>query len=348
MNQIASLTPRAAASNDNEEWRNLLQMLPTGVIVIGRRGLVEIANPAAETLLQHPELPQLVGMPWGQVIRTAFRPRQNDGHEISLHNGRLVSLDTRALKGTGQMVVINDLTDTRKLQAEVSQHQRLAGIGRMVASLAHQIRTPLSAAMLYIDNLQKPGLSEDQRQRFTGKVQARLEHLEQQVRDMLVFARGDSRLVDRVSCVELVDQARAAVASHLERTGSVLTVLNDCADAQVICNRDTLVGAMANLINNAIEAVGHNASVQWRLFRDNDRIHFDFQDHGPGVPAEILDQLGEPFLTTKANGTGLGLAVVLSVARQHGGEFTIENTAEGALARLGLPEYSQRRHDNEQ
>ncbi|MCH8551268.1 MAG: PAS domain-containing sensor histidine kinase [Natronospirillum sp.] len=322
-----------------DQLQGLLRMLPTGVIVIGRRGRIDIANPAAEALLEHPKLPRLVGQPWGRVIQLAFRPQEHDGHEISLHNGQMVSLDTCALEGHGQLVVINDLTATRQLQAKVSQHQRLAGIGRMVASLAHQIRTPLSAAMLYTDNLRQQDLSPAHRARFAEKIQSRLEHLEKQVHDMLIFARGDVRLVDRVTVTDLLDGLRHASAAVLERSHSTLNLLNEAPDARVICNRDTLIGALCNLVNNAVEAVGQNASLNLRVQRAEGSLALVLQDHGPGIPEPVLQQLGEPFLTTKANGTGLGLAVVLAVVRAHGGQLTMYNTAQGACAHLTLPEY---------
>ncbi len=321
-----------------DQLQGLLSMLPTGVIVLDRRGRVDIANPAAETLLEHPDLPALVGQQWGQVIQLAFRPQEHDGHEISLHNGRLVSLDTCALEGHGQLVVLNDLTATRQLQAQVSQHQRLAGIGRMVASLAHQIRTPLSAAMLYTDNLRQPDLSEPQRARFAEKIQSRLEHLEKQVHDMLIFARGDVRLVDRVTVGALLDSLRQATAAGLERSNSTLNVLNEAPRALLVCNRDTLVGALCNLVNNAVEAIGHDAVLNLHVRSRSSRIHLTLQDSGPGIPEHVLRQLGEPFVTTKANGTGLGLAVVKAVTRAHGGRLQMYNTAQGACAALDLPE----------
>ncbi|MEX0584510.1 MAG: HAMP domain-containing sensor histidine kinase [Natronospirillum sp.] len=320
-----------------DQLQSLLRLLPTGVIVIGKRGRIEIANPAAETLLQHNDWDTLVGRPWGLVIQAAFQPREHDGHEISLYNGRLVSLDTCALEGHGQLVVINDLTATRQLQAQVSQHQRLAGIGRMMASMAHQIRTPLSAAMLYTENLRQPELSEDKRLRFAEKVQSRLEHLEQQVRDMLIFAKGDVKLVDRVSVKDLLAGLRHASAAVLTRSGSTLNMLNQAGDARIVCSADTLIGALTNLVNNAVEAVGNNAALDLHAELQGQTVILHLQDHGPGIPDHILSQLGEPFVTTKANGTGLGLAVVKAVVRAHGGQFTLSNNAQGSSATLTLP-----------
>ncbi|MFX5472275.1 PAS domain-containing sensor histidine kinase, partial [Acinetobacter baumannii] len=92
----------------------------------------------------------LVGMLWREVIARCFAPREDDGHEISLRDGRRLSIATRSLNGEpGQLILLNDLTDPRRPQEQLARHERLSALGRMVASLAHQIRTPLSAALLY-------------------------------------------------------------------------------------------------------------------------------------------------------------------------------------------------------
>jgi two-component system sensor histidine kinase FlrB len=91
-------------------------------------------------------------------------------------------------------LLLTDLTETRALQQRLSRHQRLSEMGRMMSSLAHQIRTPLSAAMLYAGHLCDSDLSQEQTRRFSYKLLDRLQHLEQQVKDMLIFVRGDVKL----------------------------------------------------------------------------------------------------------------------------------------------------------
>ncbi|MFH3946361.1 histidine kinase dimerization/phospho-acceptor domain-containing protein, partial [Acinetobacter baumannii] len=182
--------------------QSLLDLLPGGVIVIDAHGVVREANPAALGLLGEP----LVGMLWREVIARCFAPREDDGHEISLRDGRRLSIATRSLNGEpGQLILLNDLTDTRRLQEQLARHERLSALGRMVASLAHQIRTPLSAALLYAGHLSEQALPTDQQQRFAGRLKERLHELEHQVRDMLVFARGELPLTDRVAPKALFD-----------------------------------------------------------------------------------------------------------------------------------------------
>lgn len=196
--------------------RRLIDQMPSGVLVIDNRGRISECNPAARQLLGT----ELYQQRWIDVIERCFAPRPDDGHEVSLKNGKRVSLATRALDGEpGQLVFLSDQTQTRQLQQKVHHYQRLSEMGRMMASLAHQVRTPLAAALLYASHLTAPELSDEKRIRFAGKVKSRLTHLEQQVRDMLVFARGETRLENRVTAAELAARHRRSAGSAAGQRG---------------------------------------------------------------------------------------------------------------------------------
>src|SRR5690606_7651515 len=187
--------------------QNILDLLPGGVVIIDGHGRVREANPVARELLGEP----LVGALWRDVISRCFAPRKDDGHEISLRNGRRVSLATRSLEDEpGQLVMLQDMTETRLLQEQLARHERLSSLGRMMASLAHQIPTPLAAALLYAGHLSERPLPFGQQQRFALRIKERLQELEHQIRDMLVFARGELPLSDRLTPKELFDALRAA------------------------------------------------------------------------------------------------------------------------------------------
>lgn len=313
--------------------QSLLDLLPGGVIVIDAHGLVREANPVAHELLGAP----LEGSLWREVIARSFAPRSDDGHEISLRDGRRVSIATRSLNGEpGQLVLLTDLTETRRLQDQLSRHERLSALGRMVASLAHQIRTPLSAALLYASHLEQGGLSSDHQQRFAGRLKDRLNELEHQVRDMLVFARGDLPLEHRLMPAELMTALRAAAETHLERVP--VRWQCDVRVGAVLCNRDTLVGALLNLIENALQAAGSDPGLKVHVYARGASLRICISDNGAGIDAITLARLGEPFFTTKATGTGLGLAVVKSVARAHSGSFELRSRpGRGTCATVVLP-----------
>ncbi|MFK8333106.1 sensor histidine kinase [Pseudomonas sp. BJa5] len=328
--RMAELAEKERLAN---RLQNLLDLLPGGVIVIDAQGRVREANPAACELLGEP----LVGELWRQVIARSFAPREDDGHEVSLRDGRRLSIATRSLDAEpGQLVLLNDLTETRHLQDQLARHQRLSSLGRMVASLAHQIRTPLSAALLYASHLAEQDLPLDTRQRFAGNLKERLHELEHQVRDMLVFARGELPLTDRLTPKALFQALQQAAQAHVQ--GHAVRWQCDSQLGELLCNRDTLVGALLNLIENALQASQEPARLKVHLYRRGSQLRLCISDAGSGIDSALLARLGEPFLTTKATGTGLGLAVVNAVARAHQGALQLRSRpGRGTCALVTLP-----------
>lgn len=338
--ELAQTQARHEAEVANKELvtgrlEGLLHVLPVGVVVLDVRGRVQECNPAAVELLGEP----LLGESWLEIIQRSFAPRLDDGHEVSLKDGRRVSLATRSLDGEpGQLIVLTDMTETRALQERLSRHQRLSSLGRMVASLAHQIRTPLSAAMLYGEHLANTELDASQQRRFADKLNSRLSHLEQQVRDMLIFAKGDMPLADLISTEQLVEGLQAAAETPVKASLSRLQISNNAQGYSLQCNSEALVGAILNLINNAIQAVGKEAEISIDLDVSGAYLRIVVRDQGPGIDESIRANVLEPFVTNKSQGTGLGLAVVQAVVRAHHGEFNIESsTGCGTVMLIQIP-----------
>ncbi len=324
-----------------DRLESLLQLLPAGVLLLDQNGYVRKSNPAADDLLlAAAAVPSLEGQRWRTLIRKCFKPRRDDGHEISLVDGRRVHLRTAPMANEpGQIILLTDMTETRALQSKLSQHERLSSMGRMVASLAHQIRTPLAAATLYAGHLGNEQLTEEHRIRFAGKLQERLRHLENQVRDMLIFARGEAPLNDEVSLGELMAGVRDAMEVALANHQASCDIHNDIPARKIICNRDALISSLMNLVNNALEASPGAVHIDIDVSLTGDgAIRLRVMDNGPGMTDQQKQKIMEPFYTTKANGTGLGLAVVQAVARAHRAEFKLTDSSSGGVsAELILP-----------
>ncbi|WP_018983432.1 sensor histidine kinase [Salinimonas chungwhensis] len=306
---------------------HLLQVMPAGVIVLDGLGMVRQANNQAKDLLGEPLENQL----WRTIIARSFKPRADDGHEVSLIDGRRVKLSITPLQNEpGQLIVLTDLTETRQLQARVSHMQRLSALGKMVASLAHQIRTPLSAAMLYAANLTRADLSKDATCGFAEKLTARLHDLEGQVNDMLLFAKsGEDQVVSKLSLTDL-KMAIAPNALTLADQAQLTLILEGFEQpACIVGNLTALQGALLNLIHNACQVSAAGTTIIVRATVAGETLSVSVQDSGPGVSEEIKDKIFEPFFTTKTHGTGLGLAVVKSVVTAHKGNLAVENNPTG-------------------
>lgn len=321
---------------------SLLQLLPAGVLVLDQYGYVRQSNAAAnDLLLAVAGVKTLIGQRWRNLIQRCFKLRQDDGHEVSLADGRRVHLRTAPMTNEpGQLILLTDMTETRELQARLSQHERLSSMGKMVASLAHQIRTPLAAATLYAGHLGADAISPAMRIRFAGKLQERLRHLENQIRDMLIFARGEAPLNDDISLADLQQGLEEAMEVALANQHASCHISNQLPQQRITCNRDALISALMNLVNNALEACPPGQAQLELVIRPAgaEQVSVLIVDNGPGMTAEQKDKILQPFYTTKANGTGLGLAVVQAVARAHRAEFVLtDNPAGGLAAGLLLP-----------
>ncbi|CAM3548532.1 MULTISPECIES: sensor histidine kinase [Pseudoalteromonas] len=314
---------------------HLVDTMPAGVVVLDGQGMIAKANQIAMDMLGEP----LEGEKWFSVIQRSFRPQQDDGHEVSLKDGRRIKLDITALTPEpGQLILMTDLTETRRLQSRVAHMQRLSALGKMVASLAHQVRTPLSAAMLYGANLGAANLPPASREKFHDKLMSRLKDLESQVNDMLLFAKsGEQQVVERVSMQQLLSEVKAGADAMVELNQATLEAFLPEPDIEILGNRTALASAIQNLIHNSIQIIGSAAHIELNAEREpcGEYVRISVVDNGPGIDETLVDKLFEPFFTTKSQGTGLGLAVVNSVANAHKG-FAQADNVEGKGARFSL------------
>ena len=323
----------------SERVQLIVNTMPVAVILLDGRGVIMQANTIAESLFDR----SLPGERWITIIDECFAPNPTDGHEIVLKNGKLVSLATQSMRHEpGQIIVLNDQTETRRLQTKLNHHRKLSEMGKMTASLAHQIRTPLSTAILYADHLASESLTEERRLRYADKLKSRLLQLEQQVRDMLIFSKGGVVLDSVLPIFQLMSVFQARVDDYRQAGRANIDFVQDIPAGSVRCNPDLLTSVFSNLMDNAIEACeGVGGSVQIRVSVSSQKgglVNFYIEDNGPGLPEEDAEQVTEPFFTTKSTGTGLGLAVVKAVIESHGGHFSICNgSAGGAKACMALP-----------
>jgi len=336
--RLRELTEKERVANRLE---SLLKALPAGVIVLDNDGIVIECNPAAIDLLGSP----LVGLAWIDIIHRAFAPQSDDGHDISLRDGRKVNLSTQALGAEpGQILLLQDVTETRALQDSVNRSKRLSDMGEMAASLAHQIRTPLSSALLYSSHLLVKDIDTDKRIKFTQRIRSSMQQLENQVNDMLMFAKGGSAGGDKISITQFVEDIYRSMEIQLQQKNAVMDVINKEQNLMVLGTHESLLGAFQNLISNALNAceTAPRLTLSATTLQMNGlpMVKLSLQDNGPGIPEQNQDKIFEPFFTTGSRGTGLGLAVVKAVANAHNGIVKLESEqGVGSTFSIILPQH---------
>jgi two-component system sensor histidine kinase FlrB len=314
----------------------LLQVLPGGVVALDGDGYVRECNPSAQSLLGQP----LSGERWRDVVHRAFAPRYDDGHEVSLRSGRRVNIATCSLGAEpGQILLIKDITETRKLQEQVAHLKRLSEIGQMVASLAHQIRTPVASCLLYLSQLRSPQGKDQDRVRILNKVTDRLRHLEQLIIDMLSFARQGNFEVEQIAFKDFLRCFVHSLEPCLAAQQAVLAYRDELPDLQVCGNAAALQSALQNIISNALQAGGARTHLQLDVRLDErSRVAIVIRDDGPGIPPQVQRRVFEPFFTTYSEGTGLGLPVACAIIMAHQGELQLSSTlGKGTTVHIALP-----------
>lgn len=338
--QVVHLQSQLAKS-DREKRRvadrlsRLLNLLPAGVIVLNEQNQVLDMNPSAQTILGEDAL----GRDWNIVVMNVFL-HSNDAGELITHDEVVYQLSETSLdEAVGKILLIQDVTSARHLQEHISRHQRLHSMGEMAASLAHQIRTPLSSALLYVSQLNSVSLNEDKRAQFVGKSLHSLHHLEGLVKDMLQYARGGKGSEQPIELTELMRQLEKNVETQVRVSDSQIKFEPFLSGLVVVGDKDALLTALQNLIGNAIDVVGKNAKIQVLVNKVSDnKVDLVISDNGPGIETEFLEKIFEPFYTKRAKGTGLGLAVVRAIAEAHGGKAWVKSIAgHGSKFGIRLP-----------
>jgi two-component system sensor histidine kinase FlrB len=328
--QVAQLTAELGEAHAGKEHlaarlSALIKGLPGGVLVLDSDGEIQECNPVARELLGEP----LLAQSFAAVLARAAVSSGGFAKHTELRNGRYVNISRRDLQSGGEVVLIADVTETHLMQVFLLRQQRLLTMGELAAGLAHQIRTPLAAALLYASQMTLPGRNAEDLARCADRTVGSLKQLDKLVNDMLAFANGGAAR-EVVSVSALLEQVAQWLRPALRR-GVRLTIRTQAPDLTVRANAPSLVSAVLNLATNALQAAAADLDLELLARRAaGGRAQIVVSDNGPGVPAHIRERIFEPFFTTRALGNGIGLAVVRSVVEAHQGSVFLAESGPGA------------------
>lgn len=253
-------------------------------------------------------------------LAEAFQAFSQASEELAAAYG---ALERQVESLTAELAAAN--AEANRLREEAERNKRLAAMGEMAAQLAHQLRTPLAAALLYAGNLENPELAADSRVSIARKTVDRLKHLERLIQDMLLFARGEVLGRETFRVADLLTELANTCEPLAARRQVDFRIAGVSSEAMITGNRKALAGALTNLVNNAIQAVAAGGVVTLAATCGADRAILSVSDNGRGMTADVVARLFEPFFTTRSDGTGLGLAIARGVARAHGGGIDVRS-----------------------
>jgi two-component system, NtrC family, sensor histidine kinase HydH len=226
----------------------------------------------------------------------------------------------------------------------VKRAARMSALGHLSAGLAHEIRNPLAGIEGAAGIVERAAENEERRKEFLGIIQEESRRLNQLVTHFLEFARPrppELRPTDvrelLESVINLVAQTSPGAKIQFER--QIATDLG-----MLECDAGQLRQVILNLILNAVQAMPEGGRVTVEAQEARGKLMIRVKDEGPGIPPEAVDSIYDPFFTTKASGTGLGLPVAYQIVEQHGGELILaENSTRGACFAISIPLARSRR-----
>jgi two-component system sensor histidine kinase PilS (NtrC family) len=287
-------------------------------------------------------------------VRTAYTSER--GERLHLGLGAYVLKDAEGIPA-GHVVIFQDVTHVVQMEGELRRSERLAAIGQLSASIAHEIRNPLAAISGSIQVLERrtPALAGDPEARRLMEIVLReTDRLNALITDFLQYARPAPRRVSEIRLAELVDDVLRMFEAARPAGVVIETQLEPGLALQA--DPEQLRQVLWNLVLNAAQAMEKGGGLEIRAVRaseppqeavagrrnedqaQQDWVEIAVVDEGVGIPMEALDRIFDPFFTTKRGGSGLGLATVHRIVEQHGGSIRVESTlGVGTTLRVRLP-----------
>lgn len=235
----------------------------------------------------------------------------------------------------------HELGERKRIEQYIIRTERLAAMGRITATLAHEIKNPLQAIRSHLDLLLDFPLSPEERQSSLNICSQEVDHLTEIIERTLSFVRpGEERLPVPTSLHRLLTRALNLASKSLEHAN--IQIKNYVTDdlPQVLVQPEQIAQVLLNLFINSVEAMPIGGLVEIRATCDDAFVILTFSNDGPPIPEEHIEHIFDPFFTTKPTNTGLGLYVSYLIVEQHGGSIQVDNmcSKQGVCFTIRLPQ----------
>jgi len=257
---------------------------------------------------------------------------------LAIHNAAMYQ-ELRNFSQQMEEKIQKTTADLRKTEAQLIRSDKLAALGHLAAGIAHEIRNPLTSINILIHSLMETLPSGDSHKEDLKVIKEEIHRINEIVDQFLRFAKPAPPLLERGDVVSIFEETLQLLKRQIEK--QLITVQEEFHALPIILmDREQMKQAILNLLLNAIQAMpgGGYLTLKGQNSEDGQWIHISIQDSGVGIPGEDMDQLFNPFFSTKEGGIGLGLSIAHRIIDQHHGKIEVESTpGEGTLFRIWLP-----------
>jgi len=241
---------------------------------------------------------------------------------------------------TGVVIIVEDITEFKRLLDQTIQSEKLAEVGRLTAGIAHEINNPLAMVAYATELLKREKPLSNFQEEMLEKIEMEVERLKSLTGGLLSFSSNRETQSRLVNLNDLIDEVLKLLRFELQRKSIQLDI--EFSDIPVItADPNKLKQVIINLVMNAVHAMqGQGRIVLRTAFNMNGTLELQVEDNGPGIAPELREQIFAPFFTTKpeGEGTGLGLYICQNIINGHGGSITLDSQPEvGTIFRVNLP-----------
>ena len=228
--------------------------------------------------------------------------------------------------------------ELQESQALLIQQEKQAAFGLLAAGIAHEVGNPLTAISSLVQMMNRKQLDEETHQRL-GLIDEQLGRIQRTLRELIEFSRPGTKESQRIDLHEVIRKALDIAKYYKRKKGRTITTNFPPDLPKVNAIRDEILQVFLNLILNGLDATEEGGKIEISIETSEGHLHIDFRDNGCGIPSEKQQQLFEPYFTTKATGTGLGLFVCRKITNAAGGDILLVNSTpyEGTTFRVSLP-----------
>ena len=338
----------------------MMDSLDNGVIALDQTGRLTAWNEAAARLLElsgeeargeaytqvfsrDPELIRLIA----DTLQHAQTIRDAQWEYFHSERGMLsFKVSTSIWKSPteevlGAIVVVEDRTEWKQMEASLAQSQRLAVIGEWATSIAHEVRNPLTSIKAFAQIIEEELPQENENREYTRIIVEEVERLDRFADELLLFSRPSGESNIPVDLGHILRQVCKLVEPRAAQRRLAVTLKTNEELPQVMASPELLKHVFLNILLNALQAAPAEGEVTVAAERAGDQLHVHVTNDGPAIAEEHLVRVFEPFFTTKNAGTGLGLAISQRIVQAYGGMIVAENVPGGVRFTVVLPVYDK-------
>ncbi|MCL7748438.1 ATP-binding protein [Halalkalibacter alkaliphilus] len=316
----------------------MLEQSTTGYIVLNKEGKIVNVNPKAQAILPEVQLrcKFIQDIEAFNNLYKQFQDGQNiRSYEIRIHNSKnSVCLVDYFPFLEGSLIQLHDISEYKKTEAYIQDAEKLSILGQLAAGIAHEIKNPLTTLKGFIQLIQEKSYDES----FTPIMIKEIERINDITNEFLDLSRP-TVLTKEIYDIQKIFQELEVFLSSLALPKNIEFLQTYKGATSIYCDGNQLKQVFINIFKNCVEAVEHNGKIHLTVEPyDSDNILIRLEDNGDGFPEHILNKMGQPFVTTKKHGHGLGIMVCKRIIETvHLGQLKMYNKNSGAVIDIILP-----------